>query len=71
MKKVFKRGGNELLKGLKTLFLRSGRYSSPSLSGVQEGLKEQLIAGLSGSSRTVLTAAIYEQDEEADSFHYP
>ena len=31
------------------------------MAGLEEGLKEQLIAGLSGSSRTVLTASIYEQ----------
>jgi transcription-repair coupling factor (superfamily II helicase) len=48
------------LKGLKSLFLDQEDIHS-IISGVQEGLKEQLIAGLSGSSRTVLTAAIYEQ----------
>jgi transcription-repair coupling factor (superfamily II helicase) len=48
------------LKGLKSLFLEQEDVNS-IISGVQEGLKEQLIAGLSGSSRTVLTAAIYEQ----------
>lgn len=31
------------------------------MAGVEEGLREQLIAGLSGSSRTVLTASIYEK----------
>ena len=48
------------MKGLKSLFLDQEDVNS-IISGVQEGLKEQLIAGLSGSSRTVLTAAIYEQ----------
>ncbi|MDR7080346.1 transcription-repair coupling factor (superfamily II helicase) [Neobacillus niacini] len=48
------------MKGLKTLFLDQEDILS-IISGVQEGLKEQLIAGLSGSSRTVLTAAIYEK----------
>ncbi|MEH7180049.1 transcription-repair coupling factor [Neobacillus vireti] len=48
------------MKGLKSLFLDQEDIHS-IISGVQEGLKEQLIAGLSGSSRTVLTAAIYEQ----------
>jgi transcription-repair coupling factor (superfamily II helicase) len=48
------------MKGLKSLFLDQEDVHS-IISGVQEGLKEQLIAGLSGSSRTVLTAAIYEQ----------
>jgi transcription-repair coupling factor (superfamily II helicase) len=48
------------LKGLKSLFLDQ-EDSHSIISGVQEGLKEQLIAGLSGSSRTVLTSAIYEK----------
>ena len=34
--------------------------------GVNEGLKEQLIAGLSGSARTVLIASIYEQRGNTD-----
>ncbi|TXC85008.1 transcription-repair coupling factor [Metabacillus litoralis] len=29
------------------------------VSGIEEGLKEQLVAGLSGSARTVFTAALY------------
>lgn len=29
------------------------------ISGIKEGLKEQLVAGLSGSARTVFTAALY------------
>jgi transcription-repair coupling factor (superfamily II helicase) len=48
------------LNGLKTLFLQQEDIHS-IISGVKEGLKEQLIAGISGSSRTVLTAAMYEQ----------
>ncbi|NRD77473.1 transcription-repair coupling factor [Bacillus sp. BRMEA1] len=48
------------MKGLKSLFLKQEDIHLV-ISGVNEGLKEQLIAGLSGSSRTVLTAAIYEQ----------
>nr|WP_263323936.1 transcription-repair coupling factor [Neobacillus sp. Marseille-Q6967] len=48
------------MKGLKSLFLQQEDIHS-IISGVQEGLKEQLVAGLSGSSRTVLTAALYEQ----------
>jgi transcription-repair coupling factor (superfamily II helicase) len=50
------------LKGLKNLFLQQEDIHS-IISGVQEGLKEQLIAGLSGSSRTVLTASFYEQQK--------
>jgi transcription-repair coupling factor (superfamily II helicase) len=48
------------LKGLKSLFLQQEDVRS-IMSGVEVGLKEQLIAGLSGSSRTVLAASIYEQ----------
>lgn len=48
------------MNGLTSLFLQQEDIRSIK-SGVEEGLKEQLIAGLSGSSRTVLTASIYEQ----------
>ncbi|MFJ7729843.1 transcription-repair coupling factor [Neobacillus sp. NPDC097160] len=48
------------MNGLKSLFLQQEDVHSV-IAGVEEGLKEQLIAGLSGSSRTVLTASIYEQ----------
>lgn len=34
------------------------------LSGVKEGLKEQLIAGLSGSARTLFLASVYEQTQK-------
>jgi transcription-repair coupling factor (superfamily II helicase) len=52
--------GGIAMNGLKTLFLQQEDIRSV-ISGVQEGLKEQLIAGLSGSSRTVFAASIYEQ----------
>lgn len=48
------------MKGLKSIFLQQEDIHS-IISGVEAGLKEQLIAGLSGSSRTVLTASIYEK----------
>ncbi|NHC42404.1 transcription-repair coupling factor [Bacillus sp. MM2020_1] len=48
------------MKALKSLFLKQEDVHSV-IAGVEEGLREQLIAGLSGSSRTVLTASIYEQ----------
>lgn len=48
------------MNALKSLFLKQEDVHSV-IAGVEEGLKEQLIAGLSGSSRTVLTASIYEQ----------
>ena len=31
------------------------------LSGIKEGLREQLISGLSGSARTLFLASVYEQ----------
>jgi len=48
------------LNGLKSLFLKQEDVHS-IIAGVEEGLKEQLVAGLSGSSRTVLTASVYEK----------
>lgn len=48
------------MNALTSLFLKQEDVHSV-IAGVEEGLKEQLIAGLSGSSRTVLAASIYEQ----------
>ncbi|WP_042453833.1 transcription-repair coupling factor [Neobacillus dielmonensis] len=48
------------MNGLKSLFLKQEEVQSV-VAGIEEGLREQLIAGLSGSSRTVLTATIYEK----------
>ncbi|PGV49993.1 transcription-repair coupling factor [Bacillus sp. AFS037270] len=48
------------MNGLKSLFLKQEDVHS-IIAGVEEGLKEQLVAGLSGSSRTVLTASVYEK----------
>ncbi|WP_053369050.1 transcription-repair coupling factor [Bacillus sp. FJAT-27245] len=48
------------MEGLKALFLDQEDIQSV-ISGVEGGLKEQLVAGLSGSSRTVLAASIYKQ----------
>ncbi|WP_160725674.1 transcription-repair coupling factor [Bacillus sp. USDA818B3_A] len=48
------------MNGLKSLFLKQEDVHS-IIAGIEEGLKEQLVAGLSGSSRTVLTAAVHEQ----------
>ncbi|MBL4954204.1 transcription-repair coupling factor [Neobacillus sp. YIM B02564] len=48
------------MQGLKSFFLHQDDVST-CIAGVDGGLKEQLIAGLSGSSRTVLTAALYQQ----------
>ncbi|WP_042354635.1 transcription-repair coupling factor [Bacillus rubiinfantis] len=48
------------MNGLKSLFLYQDDIRA-CIAGIDGGLKEQLIAGLSGSARTVLTAALYEQ----------
>lgn len=48
------------MNGLKSLFLKQEDVLS-IIAGVEGGLREQLIAGLSGSTRTVLTAAVYEK----------
>lgn len=48
------------LKALKTLFSRQDDFQS-IVTGVNGGLKEQLVAGLSGSARTVVVASLYEQ----------
>ena len=48
------------MKGLKELFLQQSDAKS-IMTGINEGLKEQLIAGLSGSARTVFVASMFEQ----------
>jgi transcription-repair coupling factor (superfamily II helicase) len=47
------------MQGLKALFRQQDDVHSV-VSGMEVGLKEQLVAGLSGSARTVFLAAIYE-----------
>ncbi|MGG3468392.1 transcription-repair coupling factor [Neobacillus pocheonensis] len=48
------------MNGLKSLFLKQEDVLS-IIAGVEGGLREQLIAGLSGSTRTVLTASVYKK----------
>ncbi|MFC5733321.1 transcription-repair coupling factor [Cytobacillus gottheilii] len=48
--------------GLKRIFGQQDDVVS-ILSGVQEGLKEQLIAGLSGSARALFISSVYEQSK--------
>ncbi|MEH7416732.1 transcription-repair coupling factor [Neobacillus drentensis] len=48
------------MNSLKSLFLKQEDVLS-IIAGIEEGLKEQLVAGLSGSSRTALTASVYEK----------
>jgi transcription-repair coupling factor (superfamily II helicase) len=48
------------MQGLKALFNQQDDIHSV-VSGMEEGLKEQLVAGLSGSARTVFLASVYEK----------
>ncbi|MDQ0220896.1 transcription-repair coupling factor [Peribacillus cavernae] len=48
------------MNGLKDLFSKHDDVQS-LITGIDEGLREQLVAGLSGSSRSVLIASIYKQ----------
>lgn len=48
------------MKGLKQFFGHTDDVQSV-IDGIQGGLKEQLIAGLSGSARTVFMASLYEK----------
>ncbi|HAQ07739.1 MAG TPA: hypothetical protein DCR24_09540, partial [Bacillus bacterium] len=48
------------MQGLKALFSHQDDVQSV-ISGMDAGLREQLVAGLSGSARTVFLASVYEQ----------
>ncbi|MCH1626933.1 transcription-repair coupling factor [Fredinandcohnia quinoae] len=49
-----------MLTGLQQYFINNDEIKSIK-NGIDGGLKEQLIAGLSGSARTVFTAALYKK----------
>ncbi|MDQ0273096.1 transcription-repair coupling factor [Cytobacillus purgationiresistens] len=49
--------------GLKRIFTQQDEVMSV-LSGIDEGLKEQIISGLTGSARTLFLASIYEQSKK-------
>ncbi|MGJ7923174.1 transcription-repair coupling factor [Neobacillus sp. LXY-4] len=51
------------MEGLKSVIGRQEDVLSV-IAGVDEGLKEQLIAGLSGSARTVFLASVYEKTKK-------
>ncbi len=53
------RGGLSL-KSLQQFFYENDDFKT-IVSGIEEGLKEQLVAGLSGSARTVFTASLYHE----------
>ncbi|MFJ5625211.1 transcription-repair coupling factor [Peribacillus loiseleuriae] len=50
------------MNGLQNLFSKHNEVHS-LITGINEGLKEQLVSGLSGSSRSMLIAALYEETE--------
>jgi transcription-repair coupling factor (superfamily II helicase) len=52
--------GEELLKGITTILLQQDEIES-IVNGIEEGLCEQLVTGLSGSSRPALISSIYER----------
>ena len=51
------------MDGLKMILNRQEDILS-LIAGVDEGLKEQLISGLSGSARTVFLASIFEKTKK-------
>lgn len=52
--------GGAFMFGLKEIISRQDDVSS-ILSGIEGGLREQMLAGLSGSARTLFLSSIYEQ----------
>ena len=48
------------MDGLQNLFSKQDDVHS-LISGIDEGLKEQMVSGLTGSSRSLLLASVYEQ----------
>lgn len=52
------------MKGLITCFSQQEEMKT-IVNGMQEGLKEQLVAGLSGSARTLFLASIYEKTQKS------
>ncbi|HLO10633.1 MAG TPA: transcription-repair coupling factor [Pseudoneobacillus sp.] len=52
------------MKGLITLF-RQQEDVKTIVNGMREGLREQLVAGLSGSARTLFLASIYEETKKS------
>ncbi|RLQ91711.1 transcription-repair coupling factor [Falsibacillus albus] len=52
------------MKGLQTLFFQHEEIQSIA-TGVEEGLREQLVAGLSGSSRAMLMAGIFQETDRS------
>lgn len=53
-----------MLKGLKDFFYQQEDLES-ILAGIDGGLKEQLVTGLSGSARTLFLSAVYEKTKKS------
>ena len=53
-----------MVNGLQNLFSKHDNVHS-LIAGIDEGLKEQLVSGLTGSSRAMLVASIYEQTNKS------
>jgi len=58
------------MQGIKSLIIQQNEIQS-ILSGVEENLREQLIAGLSGSARAAFIAAAAEKNRKVDYRYYP
>ncbi len=56
-------GGGKVLLGIKQHFLHSDEVGT-IISSLEEGLKEQLITGLSGSARSVLLSVLHEEQNK-------
>lgn len=54
------KGGKQFVLALRHYF-QSGNEFSSVINGVEAGLKEQLIAGLTGSARSLFIATLYER----------
>lgn len=53
-----------MVNGLQNLFSKHDNVHS-LIAGIDEGLKEQLVSGLTGSSRSMLVASIYEKTNKS------
>ena len=52
------------MNGLQSLFSKHDDVHS-LIAGIDEGLKEQLVSGLTGSSRSMMLASIYDQTKKS------
>ena len=52
------------MNGLQNLFSKQDDVHS-LIAGIDEGLKEQIVSGLTGSSRSLLLASVYEDEFQA------